>query len=50
MSTVPSGSTVELRWRRGTDIEPALVHVGVAAVRSIRSAVALSHAKHEASR
>src|SRR5882724_3950376 len=33
ISTVPSGRMVELRCRRGTDIEPALVHAGDAAFR-----------------
>src|SRR6266404_4000645 len=41
MSTWPSGRMVELRCRRATDIEPALVHVGGAALRSILSAVAV---------
>src|SRR5438093_12910002 len=41
MSTSPSGRMVELRCRWGTDIEPALVHVGEAAFRSIISAVAV---------
>src|SRR6266540_3977858 len=39
--TVPSGRMVELRCRRGTDIEPALLHVGDATVMSIFSAVAV---------
>src|SRR5215208_5375889 len=41
MSTWPSGRMVEVRWRRGTDIEPALCHVGLPDVRSIFSAVAV---------
>src|SRR6266542_524811 len=41
MSTVPSGRMVELRCRRGRAIDPALVHDGVAALRSIFSAVAV---------
>src|SRR5437870_13765742 len=41
MSTVPSGRMVELRCRRGTDIDATLVHAGDGAFRSMISAVAV---------
>src|SRR3954465_1174893 len=37
-STVPSGSTVRLNWRRAKAMEPVAVQVGVPALRSITSA------------
>src|SRR5437867_4046607 len=41
INTVPSGRIVELRCRRGADMDPALCHCGDGRLRSIFSAVAV---------